>query len=113
MYRISEFSPGTYGANQVIAHHYFIDTVWFPTNLANSRARSLVAAIGQTIFIVQRNGVQIATMTFAAAASVATFANMAAAIDFVDGNYLTIVAPAIPDGTLAGVSVTLFGERHL
>lgn len=113
MYRVHEHAPGTYTASQMIAHHVFVDKVRFPAQLAESRARATDAATAEAVCSVQRNGVQIATMTFAASGQVATFADMSAAVSFDDGDYLTIVAPATPDSTLAGVAVTLFGERYL
>jgi len=113
MYRVYEYFPGEPAASQVIAHHVFADKVSFPPQLANSSAKALVAATAETIFIIKKNGAQIATMTFAIAGTVPVFADMAAAVTFAPDDYLTVEGPAIPDATLSDISVTLFGERYL
>jgi hypothetical protein len=47
-------------------------------------------------------------MTFAAAATVATFA-MAANTTLADGQMLEVVSPAVQDATLADIAITLVG----
>jgi hypothetical protein len=59
-------------------------------------------------FAVQKNGVNVGTMVFATAATTATFA-MTSAITFNAGDVLTMVAPAVPDATLANLAWTFVG----
>lgn len=77
----------------------------FTISQANSRASASVAATAQTIFTVYRNGVQIGTITFAAAATTGTISLSATTIDLYDR--ITVVAPATPDDTLADIDILL------
>jgi len=52
--------------------------------------------------------VNVGTMVFAAAATTATFA-MTSPTTFSAGDVLTLVAPAVPDTTLANLAWTFMG----
>jgi len=59
-------------------------------------------------YIQTWNGMNVGTMVFAAAATTATFA-MTSATTFNAGDVLTLVAPAVPDATLANLAWTFMG----
>lgn len=77
-----------------------------PTDLAGSVFRSDVAAASSAVFKIQKNGTDVATVTFAASATTGTLSTQAA-VSFAAGDLLTVVAPASQDSTLEGVGFTL------
>lgn len=83
--------------------------VSFPLNMANSHAVSGVAATAGAVFSLRKNGVQFATMTFAAGTALATFAG--AATSFASGDVLTVMSPSPADSTLADIGFALAGTR--
>jgi len=77
-------------------------------NFSGSTGSSRVAATAQTDFDVKVNGVSKGTVRFAAAATSATFI-AASPVTIAVNDIVTVIAPASPDGTLAGISIVLFG----
>ncbi len=102
------FVNGKPTANLVLQRYVFATTVAFPAGLAGSRGTAGTAATAMATFAVQKNGVNVGTMMFAAAATTATFA-MTSAATFNAGDVLTLVAPAAPDATLANLAWTFMG----
>jgi hypothetical protein len=100
---------GTATANQVVQRYVFAGTVTFPVGLTGSQGTAGVAATASTAFNIQKNGVVVGSMTFATSAISATFA-MPAATTFMTGDVLTVVAPPIPDPTLANLAWTFIGS---
>ena len=67
-----------------------------------------IAATAITDFDIQKNGVSVGTMSFAATANTATF-TFASPVSMVAGDRLAVIAPATPDATLADVYLTIHG----
>ena len=80
----------------------------FSGRARGSQGTAGTAATAMATFEVQKNGVNVGTMVFAAAATTATF-TMASATTFNAGDVLTLVAPAVPDATLANLAWTFMG----
>lgn len=80
-----------------------------PANYTGSQANSTVATTGATVYDIQRNGAQIGTITFGAAATDGTFADATeiGAHAFVADDILTIVAPVTADATHDEIAWTL------
>jgi hypothetical protein len=76
-----------------------------PENAAGSQLRAGVAAAGSSVFIIQKNGVQVVTATVAPSGTTAMFAG--SQTDFAAGDVLRIIAPASADPTLADIAITL------
>src|SRR5690606_31878 len=74
----------------------------FSSTTDRSFARARVAATAATVFTVKRNGTQVATVTFAAGATVGVWS---AAATWADGDFATIEAPATPDASLADITI--------
>ena len=63
-----------------------------------------VAATGSSVFSIRRDGVQVGTITYAAAGTVPTYTTSAGArIDFTAGQFIDILAPNPKDATLADI----------
>lgn len=89
----------------------FARTVVFAAGLAPSAGIARTAATAQTDFDIQRNGVSVGTVRWAAAGTTPTFI-MAAQTTFTGGtDILEVFAPASADATLANYGVTLAGTR--
>lgn len=99
-------------ASQVILRVPCVRTVDFDDDFAGSQAKAGTAATAQTVFDIQKNGVSVGSMTFAAAATTATFTTPSGlAPQFLAGDVLTVVAPASPDATLANVGFLFKGSK--
>lgn len=84
--------------------------VSFPAALAGSAGTSRVAATAQRDFDVQKNGVSVGTVRFAAAGSTASFI-AASAFSLAAGDLLEVIAPGTQDATLEDIAFTLVGTR--
>jgi hypothetical protein len=102
------FLNGAPTAGLVLQRYVFAAAVSFPAGLGGSQGTAGTAATGTTIFTIQKNGANVGSMMFAPAATTATF-TMAAAATFNAGDVLTLVAPAMPDSTLANLAWTFMG----
>jgi hypothetical protein len=111
IYRVAVTASGSPIASERLLVHPPADLISFPANLVGSRGKVIVAPTAETVFSIQKNGVQVGTMTFAAAATVATFSMASNLVIDASADVLTIVAPATPDATLADLGVTLKGSR--
>lgn len=74
----------------------------FSSTTARSFARARIAATAATVYVVRRNGAQVATVTFAAGATVGVWS---AGVTWADGDFATLEAPATADATLADISI--------
>lgn len=106
------YYPGVPTASAKVLRVPVARAISFPANFSGSYGVASVAATGSTAFDVQKNGSSIGTITFAAAASTATFTTAGgAAQSLAAGDVLAIIAPATPDATLADVGFVLAGTR--
>lgn len=96
------FEPGVTSNSQLIFLYPITRQTEFPVNLSGSKVIANTAATAQTIFSLKKNGTEFATITFAASGTVATF-TAASATTLSPGDYLTLVAPASADSTLADI----------
>lgn len=74
----------------------------FASTVARSFARARVAATASTVFTVKRNGTTVATVTFAAGATVGVWS---AAVTWADGDFAVLESPATADATLADITI--------
>lgn len=84
--------------------------VTFRAGLTDSAAGAEVAATSTSFFSITKNGVEFARITFSAGSAVGVF-SCAADVSFTTGDVLRIIAPAVRDATLSGVSATIIGYR--
>jgi hypothetical protein len=95
-------------ANLVLQSYVFAAPGTVPAGLSGSRGTAATAATASTIFNIQKNGANVGTMVFDPSAAVATF-TMSSATVFNAGDLLTVIAPALPDATLADLAWTIMG----
>ena len=81
-----------------------------PANLSGSVALASTAPAASATLTLTKNGTSVASITFAAGATVATF-TAASAVSFAVSDRLQLVAPATQDGALAGLTFTFAGAR--
>lgn len=109
---ITGFYPGIPAADAILLRIPFARAVTFAANFASARGSASANATGSTTFNVQKNGTNVGTMTFGAGAATATFTTSGGApVSFAAGDYLSVIAPATPDATLADVGFVLVGTR--
>lgn len=105
---------GTYNgspeAGTVLLRYPMPRAVRFVVGISGSQGVANTAATAAVAFTLCKNGMAFATMSFAAAATTATF-TCANETDFAAGDVLTVVAPASTDDTLADLGFSLAGIR--
>jgi hypothetical protein len=106
---IGFYIPGTLLAGQRLAGFLFTRRIALPAGLAGSRAALEVAPTSAATFSLQRNGSGIASLTFAAGATTASFSLLAEAT-LEAGDRLTLIAPSPADPSLADLYLTLRGR---
>ncbi|MBV8592318.1 MAG: phage tail protein, partial [Acetobacteraceae bacterium] len=105
---VSGSYSGKPSATAVLQSYVFAAPIIIPAGFSGSQSTAATAATAAATFNIRKNGASIGAMTFSASATSATFA-MSSATDFSAGDVLTIVAPAIPDATLANLAWTIMG----
>jgi hypothetical protein len=105
---VSGYYTGKPTASLVLQSYVFAASVTFPAGLSGTRGNAATAATTAATFNIQKNGTSVGTMVFAASANTATFM-MSSATTFNAGDVLGVVAPAMPDATLANLAWTFVG----
>ena len=105
---VSGYYTGKPTTNLVLQSYVFAASVTFPAGLSGTRGNAATAATTAATFNIQKNGTSVGTMVFAASANTATF-TMSSATTFNAGEVLGVVAPAMPDATLANLAWTFVG----
>ena len=87
-------------------------TITIPVAMDESRGRCSTASTAQADFDIQKNGVSVGTVRFAAASNVSTFiAASEIVLTGADSDYLKIICPVPQDATLKDIGVALKGIR--
>lgn len=110
-YDIAAYIPGAPAASQVMVRIVAARDFVLPKDLTGSVGQLIDSATSTTAFDIHKNGGSIGTMSFAGAASTATF-TFASDVSFESGDILAVIAPASPDATAAGLSFTFAGVRN-
>lgn len=97
-------------ASLLIMRVALTEPVRFPAGMALSLANAGTAAALSSTFSLEKNGVQFATVNWAGTATDATF-TAASDTDFARADVFSLVAPAMPDTTLADISFSLIADR--
>jgi hypothetical protein len=79
----------------------------FEADMGGSHSITDVAATNESVFSIQKNGSQFATLSFEPGSLVGVFSGVAT--NFVVGDVLSIMPPATLDSTLFSVWTTLVG----
>lgn len=109
-YDIGGSFVGKPSAGAVVLRFPLPRTVRFLSGMALSKGVAAIAATATASFSIRKNGIEFATMSFAASGANATFA-CAATTDFATSDVLTLVAPASPDDTLSDIGFAFAGLR--
>ena len=83
--------------------------IYLDAQLAGSQWTATADATGDTDIAVTLNGAALATVTYGAASSAATVADMANPVITEVGDVLTFTAPGMADATLAGITGSVVG----
>lgn len=92
--------------NTTVSSFVIVRDVSFPSNLSGSVSKAQIASTGMSVFSIEKNGTQFATLTFNSSA-VGIFNG--AATTFTSGDILSVVTPPLQDTTLSDVYYTLSG----
>ena len=109
-YDIGVYFPGQPEAGATLLQLVASRAFTLPADLTGSQGYAGTAPTAQADLDIQKNGASIGTITFAAAASTATF-SFASEVAFAAGDRLTVLAPGSQDASLADISITFKGTR--
>src|SRR5208337_2419935 len=104
---VNVFTAGVNTNNQRMWRQQILRACKFPASATNSKAEGRVASTGTVVYTISKNGSGFATITFTASAT-GVWAQASDAT-FAAGDLLEVDAPAVADGTLADVSINLWG----
>jgi hypothetical protein len=108
---VGAYSFGTPGASDVILRYNFVETVEYQDNFLASIGSIATNPTSSFVIDVNKNGSPIGTITISTG-GVFTFATTGATAERFDyEDILELVAPATPDATAAGISITLLAKR--
>lgn len=102
---------GVPGDGELLFKCTFRSPVAFRMLLPWITATSEVPFTAEAVFTIERDGVQVGTLTFPAEGTVAALDQVLLLLGFIDGRVLTIHAPATADATGAGIAISMLGER--
>ena len=104
---------GAPGASAVVFAFLANEALSFPASMSGSVVKAKTAATAQADFDLQKNGISVGTVRFAAAGTVASYVSISA-FTMASGDHLELVAPGSPDATLADLFFTLeaTGQVH-
>lgn len=104
------FQPGLLTGSLVIFSYIAPEALNFPANFSTSQANIVSGATGNPVLHIQKNGVDIGTISITG--TTATFASTGGLAQKVAiGDVITVVGPASADATLAAISISIFGAR--
>jgi hypothetical protein len=109
VYDIYSSVSGSPSSAQELMRLLVVRPLTIPVDFAGSYAKAGTAATGSSVFSIKKNGSQIATFTFAASGTTATFSTQAA-VSFVAGDELTVVGPGSADSSLSNIGWTFLGH---
>jgi hypothetical protein len=109
-YDVGVYFPGKPGAGATLLQLVSPRAFTLPAGLTGSQGYAGTAPTAQANLDLRKNGASIGTITFAAAASTATFAFTGEAA-FAAGDRLTVIAPGTQDASFANISITFKGTR--
>jgi hypothetical protein len=109
-YDVGVYFPGKPGAGVTLLQLVAPRAFTLPAGLTGSQGYAGTAPTAQADLDIRKNGASIGTITFAAAASTATFA-FTGDVAFAAGDRLTVIAPGTQDASLANISITFKGTR--
>jgi hypothetical protein len=109
-YDLGVFVQGTPDVTETLIRYIAPRRIVFPQNFTDSQAHAVTAATSSNVFSIRVEGVEVGTVTIAAAGNSGTFAS-AADVVVESGEIITLVSPGAVDATLANISFTLKGSR--
>jgi hypothetical protein len=109
-YDVGVYFPGQPEAGATLLQFVASRAFTLPADLTDSQGYAGAAPTAQADLDLQKNGASIGTISFAAAASTATF-TFASEVAFAAGDRLTVLAPGSQDASLADISITFKGTR--
>jgi hypothetical protein len=109
-YDVNVFTAGLNTNNQRIWRQQPTRACKFPASATNSLAIGRVASTGTVVYTIAKNGVGFATITFTSSAT-GVWAQASDATFNGTSDLLEIDGPATADGTLADVSINLWGYQ--
>jgi len=102
-YDLQTFFAGSPTSSQLVVRFLAVRDLTLPTNLTGSACYAGVAALASTTFDIQKNGVSVGSLNFAASAQTATF-TFASPVTLAATDRLDIIAPGSADANLADIT---------
>jgi hypothetical protein len=104
---IAQFINGKPLSSEILIKVIAPRAITYPANMAGSYAKCAIAPTASTVLDIQKNGVSVGTLTFAAASTTGVFSTTA--LSLVASDIISVRAPATIDATFADLAITLSG----
>lgn len=106
------FASGLLNSGEVLLQEVFNREVTLSAGLADSEAYALTGATASTVISIQKNSVEVGTITFGIGSQTGVF-SFASDVTFNDTDRLQLVNQDPRDATLADLSVTIEGSAFI
>jgi hypothetical protein len=107
-YDIANFINGKPIGSEIIMKAISVRKFTIASNFSGSLAYCTIAATGNPVFSILKNGVSVGTITFAAGATTGSF-SATGVLTFNAGDVIYVTAPASADATLSDIAITFAG----
>lgn len=110
-YDVATWYPGTFTSSQIVVRIIAARPFDIPNDFAGSKALMATPPGSDQTFLVKKNGTQFGTLVIDHTTGAGTFLTSGADEAFAAGDYIDIVAPSSPDGTMANLTFSILGSR--
>ena len=110
VYDVGAFIAQSMGSDELVFKFVAVREFTLAQNLTESKASALSAATSTTVLTLYKNSTEFGNITFNSGSTNGTFSSTSA-VTFSVNDTLSIIAPTIPDASLADISVTFSGTR--
>lgn len=108
-YDVGIYLSGEIPAGQALIEVPIPRTVNFTIDMGDSQGRAGIACTAESIFSIQKDGVEFAKAIFGSGEALCSFSGEAKVL--VTGEVLSVITPDPADATLQGIGFTLVGSR--
>lgn len=105
--RIATYTEGQPFPSEVVAQYPVADFMTLPVGLTGSVVFQGTASASDVSWTILKNGAAIGSIDFTGPSPASIIVTFSSDVDFVPGDIIAVIAPAVPDIDQANVSITL------
>src|ERR1035437_6596987 len=105
--RMALYIEGQPLSGETVMQYMVVDDMTLPVGLAGTVVYSETPTALPCSYTINKNGLPIGSINFSGPSPETITLSLSAAVTFVPGDFITVVAPATPDAAQANISITL------